>query len=92
MLVISRKKGESIVIGDNINVSIYDIRGDKVRLGIEVPREMSVHRKEVYDTIGRSEDESIIQIRDAEIRRRIEALQRQIRELEAQLSTSTKIH
>ncbi|MCI0333319.1 MAG: carbon storage regulator [Planctomycetes bacterium] len=92
MLVISRMKGQSLIINDNITVTVYDIRGDQVRLDIELPREMSVHRKEVYDAMRRSDDERIIQIRDAEIRRRIEELQRQIRELEAQLSTATKIH
>ena len=49
MLVLSRKKNESIVIDDNIVITIIEIRGDKVRLGIEAPREMSVHREEVYE-------------------------------------------
>jgi len=54
MLVLSRKTDESIVIGDNIVVTVVQIRGDKVRLGIQAPREVSVHRREVYDNIKSS--------------------------------------
>ena len=57
MLVLSRKKDEKIVIGDNISITVVEIRGDKVRLGIEAPREISVHRREVYDAIKRKESE-----------------------------------
>jgi carbon storage regulator len=53
MLVLSRQRDESIVIGDNIVITIVDIRGDKVRLGIEAPTEIPVHRQEVYDAIQR---------------------------------------
>ena len=53
MLVLSRRRDESIIIGDNIIVTIVDIRGDKVRLGIEAPTEISVHRQEVYEAIQR---------------------------------------
>lgn len=51
MLVLSRKKGESIVIGDDIVLTIVEVRGDKIRLGIEAPREVPVHRKEIRDAI-----------------------------------------
>lgn len=51
MLVLSRKKDEKIIIGDNITVMVIEIRGDKVRLGIDAPRDVSVHRQEVYDAI-----------------------------------------
>ena len=51
MLVLTRKKNESIVINDVIKVTVVEIRGDKVRLGIEAPREIDVHRQEVYDQI-----------------------------------------
>jgi len=51
MLALTRKKGESIIIGDNIEVKILDIEGDRVRLGIEAPREISIHRQEVYKQI-----------------------------------------
>ena len=51
MLVLSRKKNESIIINDHIVVTVVEIRGDKVRLGIEAPKEVSVHRREVYEAI-----------------------------------------
>ena len=53
MLVLSRKKDEKIVIGDSITLMVIEIRGDKVRLGIEAPRDVTVHREEVYDAIKR---------------------------------------
>ncbi len=53
MLVLSRQRDESIMIGDNIVVTIVDIRGDKVRLGINAPTEVPVHRQEVYEAIQR---------------------------------------
>ncbi len=56
MVVLSRKKNESIIIHDNIIVTVIEIRGDKVRLGIELPREVPIHRKEVYDAIRRIEE------------------------------------
>ena len=56
MLVLSRKKNESIVINDDITVVVVEIRGDKVRLGVEAPKEVPVHRREVYDAIKRTED------------------------------------
>jgi len=51
MLVLSRQRDQSIVIGDNVVVTIVDIRGDKVRLGIDAPSEIPVHRREVYEAI-----------------------------------------
>ncbi|MEM6690292.1 MAG: carbon storage regulator CsrA [Planctomycetota bacterium] len=51
MLVLSRKKNESIVINNDIRIVIVEIRGDKVRLGVEAPREVPVHRREVYEAI-----------------------------------------
>lgn len=53
MLVLSRQRDESIIIGDNIVITIVDIRGDKVRLGINAPTEIPVHRQEVYEAIRR---------------------------------------
>ncbi|OGZ64376.1 MAG: carbon storage regulator [Candidatus Staskawiczbacteria bacterium RIFCSPHIGHO2_01_FULL_36_16] len=55
MLVLSRKKNESIVINDDITIVVIEIRGDKVRLGVEAPKEMPVHRREVFDAIRRNE-------------------------------------
>jgi carbon storage regulator len=55
MLVLSRKKNESIVINDDITIVVVEIRGDKVRLGVEAPKEVPVHRREVFDAIRRSE-------------------------------------
>lgn len=57
MLVLSRKKDEKIVIGDNITIMVIEIRGDKVRLGIDAPREVTVHRQEVYEAIQREKSQ-----------------------------------
>jgi len=53
MLVLSRQRDESIMIGNNVVVTVVDIRGDKVRLGIQAPQEIPVHRREIYDAIQR---------------------------------------
>jgi carbon storage regulator CsrA len=53
MLVLSRQRDETVMIGDDVEITVVDIRGDKVRLGITAPRDVSVHRKEVYDAIRR---------------------------------------
>jgi carbon storage regulator len=58
MLVLSRKRDERIVIGDNIVITVVEVRGDKVRLGIEAPTEVPVHRQEVLDAMRRSSDAS----------------------------------
>ena len=55
MLVLSRKKNESIVINNDITIVVVEIRGDKVRLGVEAPKEVPVHRREVYEAIRRNE-------------------------------------
>jgi carbon storage regulator len=63
MLVLSRKKNESIIINDDITIVVVEIRGDKVRLGVEAPKEVPVHRNEVYEAIRRNQqkpDESSI--------------------------------
>jgi len=57
MLVLSRQKDESIMIGDNVEVTIVDVRGDKVRLGITAPKSIPVHRREVYEAIQRAKSE-----------------------------------
>jgi len=53
MLVLSRQKDESIMIGDDVEIIIVDVRGDKVRLGITAPKEIPVHRMEIYEAIQR---------------------------------------
>lgn len=58
MLVLSRQRDETIMIGDDVEITIVDIRGDKVRLGITAPRSIQVHRKEVYDAIKRENQQA----------------------------------
>ncbi|MFC1762192.1 carbon storage regulator CsrA [Planctomycetota bacterium] len=58
MLVLSRKRDESIMIADNVEVTIVDIRGEKVRLGITAPKDIPVHRREIYDAIQREKGQS----------------------------------
>ena len=58
MLVLSRQRDETIMIGDEIEITVVDIRGDKVRLGITAPTRIAVHRKEVYDAIRRENREA----------------------------------
>lgn len=55
MLVLSRKINETIMIGDEVTITVVDIRGDKVRLGINAPKSVPVHRQEIYDAIARGE-------------------------------------
>ena len=58
MLVLSRQKDESIMIGDNIQITVVDVRGEKVRLGITAPPHVPVHRMEVYEAIKREQQAS----------------------------------
>ncbi len=57
MLVLSRQRDESIMIGDDVEIIIVDVRGDKVRLGITAPKNIPVHRREIYDAIQREKGE-----------------------------------
>jgi len=57
MLVLSRQRDESIMIGDDVEIIIVDVRGDKVRLGITAPKSVPVHRREIYDAIQREKNE-----------------------------------
>ena len=65
MLVLSRLRDETIMIGDDVEITVVDIRGDKVRLGIAAPRSVQVHRKEVYDSIKREmTDAALVRVED----------------------------
>ena len=68
MLVLSRERDETIMIGDDIEITIVDIRGDKIRIGINAPSRVAVHRKEVYDAI-RAENAQAAMLGDAEMDR-----------------------
>lgn len=71
MLVLSRQRDETIMIGDDIEITVVDIRGDKVRLGINAPRLVQVHRKEVYEAIKRENAEaSRVQVDDLDVANR----------------------
>ncbi len=52
MLILTRRSGEAVIVGDNVRIAVLDIRGNQVRLGVEAPREVSVHREEVYRRIA----------------------------------------
>lgn len=58
MLVLSRQRDETIMIGDEVEITVVDIRGDKVRLGITAPTRIAVHRKEVYEAIRRENEQA----------------------------------
>jgi carbon storage regulator len=64
MLVLSRKRDQQVIIGDGIVITVVEIRGDKVRLGIEAPAEVSVHRKEVYEAIKSTERDQRSSLQD----------------------------
>jgi carbon storage regulator len=67
MLVLSRHRDESIIIGDDVVITIVDIRGDKVRLGIDAPQDIPVHRREVYEAIQR-ENQKAAKLRPTDTR------------------------
>lgn len=67
MLVLSRHRDESIMIGDDVVITVVDIRGDKVRLGIAAPQDIPVHRREVYEAIQR-ENRKAANLKPAETR------------------------
>lgn len=64
MLVLTRKKGQSVIIGHDIEIAIIDIQGDQVRLGINAPRNVTVHRKEIYEEIRRENQLATMKARD----------------------------
>jgi len=67
MLVLSRKKNESIVIDDRIVITVIEIRGDKVRLGIEAPRDVAIHRSEVYEALKKMAQEDAAKSAEAPV-------------------------
>jgi carbon storage regulator len=75
MLVLSRQRDETIMIGDDIEITVVDIRGDKVRLGITAPPSVPVHRKEVYEAIKR-ENRDAAQVRLDDLKNADEKLRR----------------
>lgn len=59
MLILTRRVGESIVVGDDVTVTVFEVRGDAVRIGIDAPRSVQVHRQEVYDELRRVNEQSV---------------------------------
>ena len=57
MLILTRKVGESVLIGDDISITVLSVRGNQVKLGVQAPKEVSVHREEIYQRILQSKDE-----------------------------------
>ncbi len=58
MLILTRRVGESVVIGDDVDVTVLGVKGNQVRLGVKAPREISVHREEIYQRIRRENEKS----------------------------------
>jgi carbon storage regulator len=67
MLVLSRKPNESIIIGDNVEVKVVEVRGEQVKLGITAPRDIPVHRKEIYEAIQKQNKNSATQTKQANL-------------------------
>ena len=59
MLILTRKGGESVLIGNDISITILSVRGNQVKLGVEAPKEVSVHREEIYQRIKQMKDEQL---------------------------------
>ena len=63
MLILTRKVGESVLIGDDISITVLSVRGNQVKLGVQAPKEVSVHREEIYQRILQSKDEHMGHLR-----------------------------
>lgn len=61
MLVLTRKVGESIIIGDGIEITVIETKGDQIKLGIKAPKEVDVHRKEIYESIQQANQQAVNQ-------------------------------
>ena len=59
MLILTRKVGESVLIGEDISITVLSVRGNQVKLGVEAPKEVSVHREEIYQRIKQMKDEQL---------------------------------
>ncbi len=59
MLILTRKVGESVLIGDDISITVLSVRGNQVKLGVQAPKEVSVHREEIYQRIKQMKDEQL---------------------------------
>ena len=64
MLVLARKVGESIIIGDNIEITVIETKGDQIKLGIQAPKDLDIHRKEIYETIQKENQQAVSQTID----------------------------
>jgi carbon storage regulator len=65
VLILTRRVGESIVVGDDITVTVFEVRGEAVRIGIEAPRSVQVHRQEVYEELRRTNEQAVSPSDDA---------------------------
>ena len=75
MLVLTRKKGQSLMIGNEIEISIVDIQGDQVRIGINAPKTVSIHRKEVFEEIQQENRQaSTVNLSQEELKKAVETL------------------
>ena len=61
MLVLTRKAGESIIIGDDIEITVIETKGDQIKLGIKAPKEVDIHRKEIYESIQQANQQAVSQ-------------------------------